>query len=235
MRRPWILLLVLLSGCAETALKKSTLDTAATVRDVNYQQVLNNLAMYVDDPYTLPSQVKLTGGLIQISDTAGPTYDFSMPNNMKVTQDIKMSLNRQWTEKWDVSPVVDPNDMRQLRQVYQWAVAGKTKDPKFTKFMAPPPGTYTAEPSSRPADRTTLSTHLQPNIYDSDIPERNFLSVSWTGSPPNDAVYVAKYRDVWVWIMPDQRENFAKFVLLTLLKAPVQPDERGPQIPALNP
>jgi hypothetical protein len=131
--------------------------------------------------------------------------------------------------------VVDPNDLRQLRSVYQWAVAGKTKDPNFTKFMAPPPGTYVAEPASRPADRIEEYFAPKPEIHDSDIPDRNFLSVSWTDAPPRNAVYVAKYRDVWVWIMPEQRENFAKFVLLTLLKAPVKPDERTNQQTAVNP
>jgi len=67
------------SGCAtHMALQKDTVRTTNTLTDLQYQQVLDNVARFHDDPDTVPSFAVATAGTVSIADTLGagvsPTY-----------------------------------------------------------------------------------------------------------------------------------------------------------------
>ena len=62
-----------LAGCAGTQLKYNTLDIASTVTAIHTNQVLENLSRFIDEPYALPSQVDITSGTIQTSNSITPT------------------------------------------------------------------------------------------------------------------------------------------------------------------
>ena len=73
-------------------------------------------------------------------------------------------------------------------------------------------------------------------ISEEDIPAGNDWLMVGTKAP-HEAAYVGTYRDVVVWVMPQHREEFGRFVMLTLIKAPTNPSDR-PLIgsgPALSP
>src|SRR5580658_9942750 len=74
----FIVLLSTLSGCTHMALQKDTVRTTNTLTDLQYQQVLDNLARFHDNPDTIPSFAVATAGTVSILDTTGagvsPTY-----------------------------------------------------------------------------------------------------------------------------------------------------------------
>ena len=68
-----------LSGCAtHLALRNDTVLTTNTLTDLQYQQVLDNVARFHDDPDTVPSFAVASAGTVSVNDqtSAGisPTY-----------------------------------------------------------------------------------------------------------------------------------------------------------------
>ena len=73
MRRALLLLGLLstLSGCTHMALQKDTVRTTNTLTDLQFQQVLDNVARFHDNPDTVPSFAVATAGTVSILDTTG--------------------------------------------------------------------------------------------------------------------------------------------------------------------
>src|SRR5947209_18335344 len=67
-----------LSGCTHLALQKHTVWTSDTLADLQFHQVLDNVARFHDNPDTVPSFAVTTAGTVSINDQAGagvsPTY-----------------------------------------------------------------------------------------------------------------------------------------------------------------
>ena len=66
----WVAVIPLLAlcGCTQVQLQKHTVRQGATLPEVQYQQVLDNLAMFACNPNSLAWHVKVTGGLVQVAD-----------------------------------------------------------------------------------------------------------------------------------------------------------------------
>ena len=74
MRRAMLLigLLPTLGGCAtHLALRDDTVRTSNTLTDLQYKQVLDNVARFQDDPDTVPSFAVTTAGTVSLLDTDG--------------------------------------------------------------------------------------------------------------------------------------------------------------------
>src|SRR2546425_10258426 len=75
----WIVLISCLNGCATpVALRNDTVRTTNTLTDLQYQQILDNVARFHADPDTVPSFAVTTAGTVSVLDTTGagvsPTY-----------------------------------------------------------------------------------------------------------------------------------------------------------------
>src|SRR5262245_46334200 len=69
----------LLGGCAtHRSLRENTLLTAATLTDLNYQQVLDNVALFAANPSAMPSLAVINAGTVTVADqktvNASTTY-----------------------------------------------------------------------------------------------------------------------------------------------------------------
>ena len=72
MRFAWalsMLALVCLSGCASGRLRQRTINQGCTLPELQYQQVLGNLAQFARNPGVLPWHVNLKEGTTQITDS----------------------------------------------------------------------------------------------------------------------------------------------------------------------
>src|SRR5437763_7518564 len=81
MRRgvPLLVLIFTLGGCAtHVALRNDTVRATNTLTELQFQQVLDNVARFHDNPDTLPSFAVTTAGTVSVNDqtSAGvsPTY-----------------------------------------------------------------------------------------------------------------------------------------------------------------
>ncbi len=74
-------LLLAASGCEAVQLRNHVVEQAATLNEIQYQQVLDNLAMFVQDPAALPYFSLTPGGSAQIQivegGSAGLNWDYT--------------------------------------------------------------------------------------------------------------------------------------------------------------
>jgi hypothetical protein len=111
--------LAILPGCTSARLRQRTIHQASTLPELQYQQVLNNLALFAANPAALPWHVNLREGTTQVTDSlsGGALVDLGPP---AVTQP-QIFGSRTVVAQWGMSPVIDPVELRLLRIAYRRA------------------------------------------------------------------------------------------------------------------
>ena len=75
--------LACLTGCTTGRLRQRTINQGSTLPELQYQQVLDNLALFAANPASLPWHVNLREGTTQITDsvTGGAVVDLGPPRS----------------------------------------------------------------------------------------------------------------------------------------------------------
>lgn len=108
-----------LTGCTSNRLRQRTVNQGATLPELQYQQVLDNLARFAANPSALPWHVNLREGTTQITDglSGGAAVDLGPP-----TETLPQLFgSRTVVAQWGVTPVIDPTELRLLRIAYRRA------------------------------------------------------------------------------------------------------------------
>jgi hypothetical protein len=116
---------VLVLGCATpAALERQTVYQADTATDIHQQQVLDNLAKFLSDPYSVPSFSLATQGTNDVTDnhagnfalgwgrTAQGNFLFNSLNSMA-------SGSRTKKQNWTMTPIANPRKLELMRCAYQ--------------------------------------------------------------------------------------------------------------------
>jgi hypothetical protein len=90
---------------------------------LQYQQVLDNLAMYCEDPTALPWHVNLQNGAVQIADAGSVGTIAQTDLSHAFTWSPYFTGTRSIVTQWSTVPVTDDTTLRLLRQAYQIAVS----------------------------------------------------------------------------------------------------------------
>ena len=140
-----VLLALAPSGCANIQLKLSTLRSASTLTDLQYQQVLDNLAMYCEDPTALPWHVNLQNGAVQIADAGSVGTIAQTDLSHAFTWSPYFTGTRSIVTQWSTIPVTDDATLRLLRLAYQIAVSYRAeRDPDSSGVAAQEKGSCSA-------------------------------------------------------------------------------------------
>ncbi len=124
--------LLISAGCTHIALQRRTVKQASTLTDLQYQQVLDNLAMFACTPDALPWHVKLKGGTVQIADqgSGGFSADIAAGAEGEPTRLFPAaSASRGIVNQWDLEPAASADDLELLTLAYQKTV--KPFDPEL--------------------------------------------------------------------------------------------------------
>ena len=113
-------MLVAAAGCADLQLRTSTVRQADTLTGLQYQQVLNNLAMLQADPSALPSMITLKNGTAQVADTGSAGLGLDLGSRTHTAPSLMGT--RSVVEQWGTSPVADDTTLRLLRLAYNRAI-----------------------------------------------------------------------------------------------------------------
>ena len=109
-------------GCTDAQLRRGTVAQSMTLSDIYTQQVLNNLAMFVQNPNSLPFFAFPNQGTTSIQDTGNignPGYS----SGHFSSSPFILNASRQATENWVLVPVSDPAKLALMRCAYQQAIA----------------------------------------------------------------------------------------------------------------
>lgn len=111
--------LALSAGCTSERLRQRTVNQAGTLHELQYQQVLDNLALFSVNPAALPWHINLREGTTQVTDSAtvGAAVDLGPP-----TETLPQIFgSRTAVSQWGGAPVIDTLELRLLRIAYRRA------------------------------------------------------------------------------------------------------------------
>jgi hypothetical protein len=204
----WIVLISSANGCAtHMALQKDTVRTTNTLTDLHYQQVLDNVARFHDDPDTVPSYAVATAGTVSIADTKGagvsPTYAPTLPFASQgggalpiLTLLFPFSVQRAVTENWSLTPITDADNLRRLRCAYRLLVMGEATPNReychkqMKEFFA--------------GEEAALADYFPP---------RGWYQVGRKHDVPKGACYVGHHGCTYAWVTPEGRNDLAVFTM----------------------
>jgi hypothetical protein len=111
--------LACITGCTTGRLRQRTVNQGGSLPELQYQQVLDNLAQFATNPSALPWHVNLREGTTQITDSisGGAAIDLGPP----VTWFPQLLGSRTAVAQWGMSPVIDATELRLLRIAYRRA------------------------------------------------------------------------------------------------------------------
>lgn len=112
------LAIVLTTGCAHQQLRFNTVHHAETLTDLYEEQVLNNLARFVEHPETVPHFEIPTSGGTNSTDMLGLSAN---PINSFRTA-FGLTGNRTNLNSWTLQPVSNPDRLRRMKCAFQRAV-----------------------------------------------------------------------------------------------------------------
>jgi hypothetical protein len=95
------------------------INQGSTLPELQYQQVLDNLALFAVNPDALPWHINLREGTSQVTDSlsGGAALDLGPP----VTWFPQLLGSRTAVAQWGASPVIDATELRLLRIAYRRA------------------------------------------------------------------------------------------------------------------
>lgn len=114
-------LILLATGCGSIQLQRSTIRQARTLSDLQYQQVLDNLAMFSCNPNALAWHLKIRSGLVQVTSqgVAGLTAQVLGAAELFPSAEASQAVVGQW----DVDPTVEAGELKALQLAYQLAIS----------------------------------------------------------------------------------------------------------------
>ncbi len=201
-------LILLLGGCqTHLCLRDNTVCTVATLTDLNYQQVLDNLAMLVSNPSALPSIAVINAGTVTVADqktaNANATYAPTLAYSQQAGAGLPIlsllfdpSVSRNVTENWSLVPVTDVDNLRRIRCAYELLVLGGGETTDCDHCSALLQRFYLGE-----TDR-----------MDCVIPS-GWYHTGCKKDVPANACHVGHYCKTYVWVMPDGLDGLTRFTM----------------------
>lgn len=195
------------TGCTHVALRDDTVRTTNTLTDLQFQQVLDNVARFQSNPDTVPSFAVANSGTVSVLDVANagvsPTYS---PTLTFATQAggalpilsllFPFSAQRSVTENWSLTPITDADNLRRLRCAYRLLVMGEAA-PNYEFCRKQMKEFFTGEEAA---------------LVDY-YPPRGWYGVGTKKDVPKCACYVGHHCDTYVWVTAEGMNDLATFAM----------------------
>jgi hypothetical protein len=206
--RPFILSAVvclLFVGCQHIELRNHTLRQASTLTDLQYQQVLDNLAMFVQNPGSLP-YFSITGtGLTNTNNQFSEMGSFNWDKQFLAGKPLAFFFDKASAtfggmqiiqEQWTTGSIIDPDALLLMRCVYQRT-------------------TTNSADLSCDCD-TKLSQYFQKKPCYLEAMRPGWYGVGSKHDVPTCAKYVGHCGHVYVWVTPDNVDYLTRLTLAIL-------------------
>ena len=114
-------LLLGFAGCTSVQLKYNTLQQGQSLTDLEYEMVLDNIAMQKDSPGALPWHATITKASITINDVVTPSGAYEDRDAAEQHPQPGHFAETTWQGDWTFTPVVDPSVLTNLLAIYKKA------------------------------------------------------------------------------------------------------------------
>lgn len=200
--RPALLLLLALSaasGCANDQLRFSTLRQTSTLADIQETQVIENFARLAANPGALPFLSVANSGSATVSDQGNGSLSFAGAHKIFTSGTYGLGASRSVALNWGLAPLNNPDRLKAMKAAYLTVVDPDRVDPNDASKLAQVIG----------RDPSYAIT-------------QGWLETGGWWDVPKHAWRVGHCGRTYVWVMPENAEEFTRFVLLTLNLASVQ-------------
>jgi len=112
-------------GCAHQQLRWNTVRQSRTLTDIYEQQVLDNLAMFVYDPNSLPFFSFPNAGASNVTDQGmfATAVNWTRGGPALSSGNFGGNASRSMVESWTLTPIIDPVKLQLMRCAYQQVVS----------------------------------------------------------------------------------------------------------------
>ena len=231
-------LCVAMTGCTHRQLAQSTVAATGTIMDIEYRLVLNNLALFSRHPEALPSHVRLTDGVVQVSDEAafGTGGGFTTTGGRLDVDQFGPSARRNVSEQWGTEAVTDPQRLTGLQDLYRSAMGLPPLPPPETvaylrrkssgaSSFASGSGGAASKPStdSSPAGDDDRSVPIE--VLLSDVPPPGWFHLGGRREVPKNACYVGRHGNRYAWVTPGGMAGLSRFTVAVLGAVKLDPGQ----------
>lgn len=204
-----VVLAVSLSGCTSAQLRRSTVEHSMTLSEIYTQQVLNNMAMFVENPDALPFFAFPNQGTTAVNDSgdiSGPGF-IAAQFNMNA---FGINAGRQNNENWLLTPISDPAKLGLMRCAYQQAI-----EPCIGEACSTCSQCLSCEDLRRKFYGSEDSDKWKVPCLDSQC---CWFRYGCKKHVPKHCLrpYVGSYGDVYVWVPPEGRDMLTQLTLTIL-------------------
>jgi len=189
------------SGCTHRQLLSSTARQADTLTDLQYRQVLDNLAHFHEHPAVLPHFAVVGAGGTSVNDSGGANAELVWDPRTLIEESLGIEAAREVEEQWTLAPVTDPDKLRAIRCAFQLVAMGAATDLECDELL----------------------TAFLGDDYGQWI-QRGWYCVGRKKDVPCDACHVGRCGDTYVWVAPGGLEGLSRLTLVTLNIATLNPN-----------
>jgi hypothetical protein len=238
-------LLIALDGCQALHSERKAVSMANGLSNIQYRQVMDNLALMADNPGALPHFIETDSGktLTQGTGTSGvgltwtlfttamtPIFDKTLLSSVNPTA----TYQQQDIDEWDTTPSLDPIQELVMRALYLKALGACVPGPEAEAaeaFFTPNPPPPYNDPKVWAAMQA-LDKKLPPGLAWSlagykpeytlalrqvyDQIGSGWVHVGRCCDAPKDACFVGRHCDTCVWVTRDGMESLTSLTIAIL-------------------
>jgi hypothetical protein len=120
------------SGCMSQQLRFTAVRNLSILPELQYQQVVDNLAKIAVNPAFLPYLAVVGQGSVQVTDNGNSALGLNLPKNALGAGTFGFAASRNVTGTWSMGTVTSPEKIRSMQAVYLRALRGAAEgDPAF--------------------------------------------------------------------------------------------------------
>lgn len=112
------------SGCMNRQLRWAACRIVNTLPELQYQQVVDNLAATASNPGILPYLAMVGQGSIQVTDIGNSSVGINLTRSVLTSSVLGLGAQRNVTGTWSLGTVTSPEKIRAMQAVYERAVLG---------------------------------------------------------------------------------------------------------------
>jgi hypothetical protein len=122
-----MLVLGLASGCLNQEIRYAARRSTNTLPDLQYQQVMDNLATIASNPHFLPYLAVPGQGTIQVTNSKNLSLGLDAPAMTLTPGLVSVGGAHNVTGTWSLGTITSPEKIRSMRAAYQRAVRGRAQ------------------------------------------------------------------------------------------------------------
>jgi hypothetical protein len=217
--RPFFVMLALVAsvtGCQHIELRNHALRQAGTLTDLQYKQVLSNVAMFYDNPNSLPYFSATGSGSTTVTDTVNPSAGLNWDKQFSSGKFFpfqfdkasgSLSVTNSAVEGWSTASILNPDALLLMRCVYQMTVGA---------------------PSCACDCDTKVRAYFERSPCYLEAMRPGWFCVGRLKDVPKAAAYVGHCGATFVWVMPDGVDQLTRLTLAVLdIATAIKPGEAG--------